>query len=71
MNPEQELIKAMEVSKEMTTEQRNTYFQLLAAASIAFLRGSIGKEETNGFLSAAMNDGNVLCVKDSENRSIN
>lgn len=71
MSPTEELTKAMAVSRDMTLEQRNTYFQLLAAASIAFLRGSIGKEETNGFLYAAMNDDNIVRIKDFEDRTIN
>ena len=71
MIPEKELIKAMEASKGMTIEQRNTYFQLLAAAAIGFLRGSLGKETINGFLLAAMSDDNVVRIKDFEDRSIN
>lgn len=71
MNPEQALIEAMEVSKGMTIEQRTIYFQLLAAASISFLRVAIGNDALKGFIFAAMQDNGTLHIEGVDGRVVN
>jgi hypothetical protein len=67
MEAEQTMINALELSKELSEEQRLIFFQIMAGVSIAYIRGSQGNMVTRGFLSAAMKDNIIMTIDDIKN----
>lgn len=66
MNPEEKIIEVMKNVRKMKRGDRDLFFQMLASASIAYMRGSMDKKVFDGFMHAALNDDTVLNIKDQE-----